>query len=115
MLTKNGICYDLENSPFVCTTPFFEYRFSSGTHLRKFNGNVDLRKSWLNDSMSRRFHIDVDMEILAELQLYMQVETRGFYVSDGEKVWRNAENIRLSGLRVSGEDSLEPSVRTTTR
>ena len=57
----------------------------------------------------------MDMEILAELQLYMQVETRGFYVSDGEKVWRNAENIRLSGLKVSGEDSLEPFVRITTR
>lgn len=103
MLTKNGICYDLENSPFICATPFFEYRFSSGTHLRKFKDNVDSRKSWLNDSMSRRFHIDVDMEILAELQLYMQVETRGFYVSGGEKVWRNAENIRLSGLKVSGD------------
>lgn len=103
MLTKNGICYDLENSPFICATPFFEYRFSSGTHLRKFKDNVDSRKSWLNDSMSRRFHIDVDMEILAELQLYMQVETRGFYVSDGENVWRNAENIRLSGLKVSGD------------
>lgn len=115
MLTKNGICYDLDESPFVCSTPFFEYRFSSGKHLEKFRENAEKRKAWLNDSMSRRFHIDVDMEILAELQLYMQVETRGFYVSDGEKVWRNAENIRLSGLKVSGEDSLEPSARTITR
>ena len=114
MLTKNGICYDLESSPFVCTTPFFEYRFSSGTHLRKFKENVDVRKSWLNDSMSRRFHIDVDMEILAELQLYMQVETRGFYVTNGVETWRSAENIRLSGLKASGEGSRVPSVRSTT-
>lgn len=103
MLTKNGICYNLDESPFVCSTPFFEYRFSSGKHLEKFRENAEKRKAWLNDSMSRRFHIDVDMEILAELQLYVQVETRGFYVSDGEKVWRNAENIRLSGLKVSGD------------
>lgn len=103
MLTKNGICYDLDESPFVCSTPFLEYRFSSGKHLEKFRENAEKRKAWLNDSMSRRFHIDVDIEILAELQLYMQVETRGFYVSDGEKVWRNAENIRLSGLKVSGD------------
>lgn len=114
MLTKNGICYDLDESQFICSTPFFEYRFSSGKHLEKFRENAEKRKAWLNDSMSRRFHIDVDMEILAELQLYMQVETRGFYVSDGERVWRSAENIRLSGLKASGEDLLEPSARTTT-
>lgn len=103
MQTKNGVCYDLEKSPFICDTPYFTFRFSSARHLAKFKENVDDRRGWLTDSMSRRFHFHIDMAIAAELQLYIQCETRGFHVAthDGA-VFRCAENIRLNGLKANG-------------
>lgn len=105
MQTKNGVCYDLENSPFMFSTAFFCYSFSSGKHLEKFKDNVDKRRDWLTDSMSRRFHFYIDMSLVAELQLYMQVETRGFFiVSNSGKVYKCPENLELGGLKVSGED-----------
>jgi hypothetical protein len=109
MLTKHGICYDLSESPFVCSTAHFEYRFSSANHMRKFADNVQQRKDWLNDSLSRRFHVSIEVDILAELQLYMQTETRGFHVTDERgRTWRSAENMLLSGLKANGEGWREP-------
>lgn len=104
MLTKYGVCYDLSESPFVCTTSHFEYRFSSARHMQKFSDNVQQRKDWLNDSLSRRFHVSIEVDILAELQLYMQTETRGFHVTDERgRTWLSAENMLLSGLKANGE------------
>lgn len=109
MLTKHGVCYDLSESPFVCSTAHFEYRFSSANHMRKFADNVQQRKDWLNDSLSRRFHVSIEVDILAELQLYMQTETRGFHVTDERgRTWRSAENMLLSGLKANGEGWREP-------
>ena len=79
-LTKHGVCYNLKESPF-----FFSYRgmvffFSSRAHMHKFMDNVTSREHWLNDSLSRRFKCTVDLPILADIQLYATVETRGFYI-----------------------------------
>lgn len=69
----------------------------------KFNENYIKRIEWLNDSMKRRFHISVELDLLAVLQLYMQVETRGFLVRDciGGKWFDCPENITLHGLKLS--------------
>lgn len=115
MLTKYGVCYDLSESPFACSTAHFEYRFSSAKHMQKFADNLQARKDWLNDSLSRRFHVSVEVDILAELQLYMQTETRGFHVTDERgRTWLSAENMLLSGLKVSGGGLQEQSAPTTT-
>lgn len=106
MPTKNGIEYNLYHSSYKCFANGLDFFFSSGTHLEKFVSNLDKRVEWLNDSMGRRFHYNLDMSLVAILQLYCQVETRGFLIhnqANGE--WYSCrENIILSGLKISGKN-----------
>ena len=106
MPTKNGIEYNLYQSSYKCFVYGLDFFFSSATHLEKFASNLDKRVEWLNDSMGRRFHYTLDMTLVAILQLYCQVETRGFLIhnlADGE--WYNCqENIILSGMKISGKN-----------
>lgn len=57
------------------------YHFSSESHRAKFIKNLRAKELWLNDSLSRRFKATVYLPILADIQLYTQVETRGFYIT----------------------------------
>ena len=102
MQTKNGVVYDLSNTPFIGTYGQYDFAFSSATHLVKFNDRVP----WLNDSVSKRFHVTIDVSILAVIQLYMQVETRGFRIYDNARgrCYLCAENIILHGLTVRESD-----------
>lgn len=81
-LTRSGICYNLKDSPFRVEYKGFMFYFSSLAHRDNFAERVNGRVEWLNDSLSRRFHVRIDTGMLALFQLYMQVETRGFYVID---------------------------------
>lgn len=106
MQTKNGVVYDLSKTPFIGTYGQYDFAFSSATHLVKFNDKVNIRVPWLNDSFSKRFHVTIDVSILAVIQLYMQVETRGFRIYDNARgrCYLCAENIILHGLTVRESD-----------
>ena len=103
MPTKNGVYYDLRESPYAWSWDTLTFYFSSAKHLNKFKALVDARVEWMCDSMSRRFHVAVDAGMFAALQLYMQVETRGFLVHDAEgNRWYDCPgNITLHGPRIS--------------
>lgn len=79
-VTKNGICYDLSESPYWYEWRGFTYYFSSPSHLRKFASEVRSKELWLNDSFNRRFKFTFYVDSLADLNLYRQIETRGFRV-----------------------------------
>lgn len=106
MPTKNGIVYRLTDSPYKCTWRGLVFFFSSALHLKKFQDKLNGRIEWLNDSMARRFHFSVEVDYIAVLQLYCQVETRGFAVYDeGIGRWYDCrENITLRGMRISAND-----------
>lgn len=103
MPTKNGIEYNLNVSPYKCTWRGLEFFFSSAIHLQKFQDKLDTRIEWLNDSMSRRFHFSVEADYIAVIQLYCQVETRGFLINDvNMSRWYDCrENITLHGMTIS--------------
>ena len=79
-LTRNGVCYNLQETPYTYEWRGITYHFSSPNHRAKFIRELKKKEMWLNDSLSRRFKVTVKMEILADIQLYTQVETRGFYI-----------------------------------
>lgn len=79
-LTRNGVCYNLSETPFHAEVDGYDFAFSSRVHLESFVKKAKVKKDWLNDSLSRRFHVKVKSEELALVQLYHQVETRGFRV-----------------------------------
>lgn len=80
-LTRNGVCYNLGDTPFHAEADGYDFAFSSRVHLESFVKKAKVRKDWLNDSLSRRFHVAVKADELALVQLYQQVETRGFRVA----------------------------------
>ena len=98
-ISPHGVCYDIENSPFAYERNGIVFRFSSERHLNKFMDNVSKKEEWLSDSLSRRFHVSVDASVLADFQLYYQVETRGCSIQlpdGGEISWQ--EEIAISCL-----------------
>lgn len=106
MPTKNGIEYNLNASPYKCTWRGLEFYFSSALHLQKFQDKLEIRIDWLNDSMTRRFHFSVEVDYIAVIQLYCQVETRGFLIYDNDKSrWYDCrENITLRGMTINAND-----------
>ena len=80
--TVNGVYYNVAHSPLEVVRYGYRYKFSSQTHRDKFALKAKVREEWLCDSLSRRFKFHVDCPVIADMQLYLQVETRGFYVED---------------------------------
>lgn len=83
-VTRYGVAYNLPASPYRYTWGDKTYHFSTNGHMERFKRLINERREWLNDSLSRRFKVCMHADELAVLQLYMQVETRGFYVAQDD-------------------------------
>lgn len=96
-LTKSGVCYQLEDSPFYYDYDEFRFYFSSNTHRNNFIKKLPIKRDWLIDSLSRRFHVAICCGLVAAFQLYTQVESRGFYVVRGNgRIYTKASDIVLT-------------------
>lgn len=106
MPTRHGVEYDLSRSPYRKSYGFFEFSFSSPKHLESFADKMQKRIDWMRDSFKRRFHFEIDTDLIAAMQLYCLVETRGFYVRNimTDEVYTCRENIILAGMQVRGKD-----------
>lgn len=102
--TKNGVCYPIEESPFTVERNGFTFYFSSMAHVRRFNEKVREKELWLCDSLSRRFKCVVEADIIADIQLYEQIEKRGYYVEH-----ESGESWRFGGMRIRCVCSPTPS------
>lgn len=80
MLSKYGVSYDMRTTPYTLMWRGLDYHFSTEAHLKKFRENVVKREEWLDDSLSRRFRCSIHLPILADVQLYTMIESRGFYI-----------------------------------
>jgi hypothetical protein len=103
VLTKNGICYDLKNSPYFCYTDFFTFFFSSPAHLTKFRRELEANRGWLNDSMTRRFKFNMSLDVLADFSLYRKIETRGFLIINELTgvAYECPESIEFHGMKIN--------------
>lgn len=116
MPTKDGVFYELSDSPYRALYGDYTFHFSSRKHQESFLDKLPVRVEWLCDSFSKRFKFEIDARLIAVFQLYFQVETRGCYVKtvDGE-VLRCKQNLRLHGLKASVQDSTQPCESTIMR
>lgn len=80
MPSRNGIFYNLSESPWRLSRHGMIFYFSSETHYNRFLREVDKRERQMTETMSHRVGCFVNMEIPACVQLYRQVEQRGFLV-----------------------------------
>ena len=95
-LTPQGVCYDIEETPYIFEWQGVIWHFSSAPHMAKFRREVRKRELWLNDSLSRRFFASVHLELVADIQLYCQVETRGFFIETNDgAIYRDASEIAI--------------------
>lgn len=107
MLSPNGVCYKISESPFKHERNGLVFKFSSLTHKNKFDREVEKKERWLNDSLARRFYLgSADFSIAADVQLYQQIEKRGFFIEDVEsgEVYESWLEVKLDGLHVRKND-----------
>lgn len=102
-LTKNGICYDLKESPYFCSVGFYKFFFSSPAHLVKFRKELEANRDWLNDSMTRRFKFEMQMDLLADFSLYRKIETRGFLIINESTgvAYECPKSIEFHGMKIN--------------
>lgn len=106
MITRNGVCYDLKQSPFKHKINNIVFVFSSQMHLDKFKKRLKENKEIINYSLSKRFNLDVDVEELANIVLYKKIETRGFLIEiEGNEVCQ--KEIRYAGGNLIQTNSKE--------
>ena len=110
-LSPQGVCYEIEDTPYRFEWRGITYCFSSNPHKNKFKREVRKRELWLNDSLSRRFGMAFHVEVVADVQLYQQIETRGFYLltNDGAEYRDASQMIVMPNMLVLGvvEDDID--------
>lgn len=103
MMPRYGVYYDLAESPFKTRRDGIVYYFSSEIHRNRFERDVMERERIMSRSFAKRVGCwKVDMRLPAALQLYRQVETRGFliYLEDKDVYVTCLEHLELSGPEV---------------
>jgi len=97
--TRNGVYYDLTKSAYKFKPPGSNntFIFSSDLHLVKFQEQYLLHREEFNRKMYARYRLMVEFTVLADIVLYVKIETRGFLIisGEGEKLWQ--ENLILNG------------------
>ena len=101
--TKSPVHYDLTTSPYEVSVGYFTFRFSTWKHALKFDEEVSKRVEWLNDSMSRRFHVPCAFDNLAMVQLYQQIEGRGFNMVYKGTEFTNVNDITFATVIIGEE------------
>ena len=101
-LTKCGIAYDFNISPYKVTIEYPEndemiYTFSSNFYKEKFMDMLDDNRKKINDSLTKRFGINIEFNILADIKLYSTIEKRGFLIEDKKGKFECLNIIRLDG------------------
>lgn len=100
-MTRGGIEYNFKLSPFKVEEYGFIFVFSSELHAQKFREQLPERVDIINDSLSNRFNIFINAEIVAAFRLYVEIEQRGFLVYDlnGKGVIKCLNQLRLNIAR----------------
>lgn len=101
MMTRNGIVYNLELSPYKATIEGVTYMFSSINHLGKFMEKLDENREILSHSLSKRFNITINLNVLSDIVLYSKVETRGFHIIFEGVPYSCKKDIILSGATLT--------------
>lgn len=100
LLTRNGICKRLENSPYNFT--YFNngkevtFNFSSELHLKNFTMNRQKNWSMIYNNIYKRFKFKIDCVLLADCNLYKKIENRGVFVKIGNQTYTDFKDIVLT-------------------
>ena len=100
-MSRNGIVYNLNISPYRITIDDLTFYFSSINHLEKFSEKLNENRKIIKHSLSMRFGFTVNITLLADIVLYSRVETRGFLITSNGRIYQCKKDIILSGGKVT--------------
>lgn len=107
-LTRNGITYDLPNSPYEVEKEYngnkIVYSFSSKLYTEKFEEKLKENREKLNQAISKRYGMNISFDILSDIILYSKVEKRGFYLVLNEEIYTCLNSIKLDGVNKIDEN-----------
>lgn len=95
--TRPIIIYDLSKSPYKHTEDGMTYIFSSEYHRDNFISRLPEMREYVEGIMLRKFKMRCKFNQLADMRLYLKIETRGFRVECGGHTHICPETIVLSG------------------
>lgn len=107
-LTRGGISYNLPDSPYNTVIhyedTYIEYFFSSQRYLDKFLGEYENNRTNLSDSLTNRFGIRIENDVLSDVVLYRKIEKRGFFIRTEYEdiVWQ--KDIILDGKNLMSKN-----------
>ena len=105
LLTKSGVAYDLNISPHEKEIHYNEedsvvYVFSSNLYKRKFEEKLEDNRRKINESLTKRFGIQIKNDLLCDLKLYSSIEKRGFLLKNKDEGIKCLNDLILDGQRV---------------
>jgi hypothetical protein len=78
MVTRYGVCYDLNVSPYKFRVGNITYVFSSELYKSNFKEKFQTHREEMNNKLTKRYDIPVIINTLCDIVLYKKVEKRGF-------------------------------------
>ena len=97
MLTKNGICYDLDITPYAVETETGIYYFSSRFYMEKFKEELKQNRDTINSSLKNRFNVSIVFNSLCDIVLYSRIEKRGFKIYRNGVFYKCLTEVELNG------------------
>lgn len=106
MLTRAGISYNFDTSPYKFKVEYnngreLVFTFSGEYNLNSFKNRFEENRDKINASLSNRFKMDVQCDILCDIKLYTLIEKRGFLIEDKEERYECLNIIKLDGLKLT--------------
>lgn len=107
MKSRAGIYYDLKASPYCSLVKYgcfkIKYVFSSELYLSNFTERMKANREEINSSLAKRFKLNLEVDVLADLKLYSSIEKRGFLIFLEDKEVECLNDIRLNGLTATSK------------
>lgn len=105
-LTRNGIAYNLHISPHKLVKVYngleVVYVFSSKTYIPKFDRRSEEARKRITESLTKRFGVMVDNDVLSDLIAYSKLERRGFLI-----IINGEEHTCLNSIKLSGVNQIQ--------
>lgn len=97
-MNDNVIYYDITKSPYVFSTSFFDFYFSSQFYLNKFKREVYNYVDTEQNKIKVKLGQDVNFIKIFMLDYYKKVEKRGFMVYDKEFNFYINKDYKIKGV-----------------
>lgn len=93
--------YNMDETPYILEIDGVTYYFSTFLHMAKFKRLYISNRNDISEKLSNRYRIYIQCNVLADINLYIKTETRGFKIVDRNGVeYICPSQVLLNGARL---------------